>query len=111
MTTKGWRWLFRRRNILQGAIVIALYVGSYLPLSATGDWYYSQTGDHRYGFGLAMSDIIRWQPRWASWEPFRDVEGHRTSRGNPLGYLYSPLIRLDRKWFHQDRDIFPGVKW
>jgi len=30
-----------------------------------------------------------------------------TSRGDLLGYVYSPLIRLDRKWVHHDRQVFP----
>ncbi len=82
------------------------YVVTYVALSAAGGWRYSQTGRLRYAFGFAASDVIRWQPAWAWWEPFRDVSGHDTSRGNLQGYIFSPLIRLDRRWFHPDREVF-----
>ena len=76
------------------------YVGSYVAFSARGGYHASQTGKLRYSFGLSVTDVWHWQPRFMSWEPFRDVGGNDTSRGDLLGYLYSPLIRVDRAWRH-----------
>lgn len=94
------------------AALPVIYVGSYVVLSACGEWRWSQTGRLRYDFGLAVTDVERWFPRWAYWEPFKDVYGNDTSRGNLQGYIYSPLIRLDRAWIHPDRavsaDVSPG---
>lgn len=80
-----------------------------MAMSICGEWTFSQTGKVRYSFGWAMSDVVRWDPFGAHWEPFRDIYGKDASRGTPLGYLYSPLIRLDRKFFHPDRPLFPGT--
>jgi hypothetical protein len=87
-----------------GALVV-IYLGTYVVLSACGGWHWSQTGSLRYSSGFAISDVQRWCPAWAHWEPFRDVYGTDTSRGNVLGYIYSPLIRLDRAWVHPDRQV------
>ncbi len=90
------------------AVWLAAYVGSYIAFSAAGGWYWSQTGTRRrYDLGLAISDVVRWHPAWLRWEPFCDIYGQATSRGNLPGYLYSPLIRLDRRWFHPDRNGLP----
>jgi hypothetical protein len=88
------------------AAVFLVYIGSYVILSARGNWYWSQTGKLRYSFRLAVTDVERWQPAWARWEPFRDINGDDTSRGNLQGFFYSPLIRLNRAWVHRDRLIF-----
>lgn len=88
---------------------LGLYVVTYVVLSAYGDWYWSQTGELRYNSGFAVTDVGRWQPAWAKWEPFRDVYGTDGSRGNPQGYFFAPLICLDRLWFHPDRKVPVGV--
>lgn len=100
----------RRVAVLAGGILLLVYVGSYVALSACGGWYWAQTGRVRYTFGLAMTDAVRWHPAWARWEPFRDVRDRDTSRGNLAGYLYSPLIRLDRAWVHRDHELFAESK-
>jgi hypothetical protein len=103
---------FKRRRwlaIIACALTVLLYLGSYIAMSARGEWIYSQTGKYRYSFGWAMSDVIRWDPAAAHWEPFRDIYGKDVSRGTPLGYLYSPLIRLDRRFIHPDKPALPGM--
>ena len=100
----------RRRRVVRlflAAIALTiLYVGSYVILSARGEYVWSQTGKLRYTFGLSVTDIVIWDPAAAHWEPFRDIYGNDTSRGEPVGYFYSPLIRLDRKWWHPSHEIF-----
>jgi hypothetical protein len=85
---------------------LLLYVGSYVALSAAGEYRPSQTGKLRFRGGWSVTDVYHWQPAGAVWEPFRDVTGHDTSRGNILGYLYSPMIRLDRAWRHPSQYLF-----
>ena len=100
----------RLRVVLVLAALLVVYVGSYVVLSARGDWYWSQTGKLRYDFGFAVSDVERWFPARAHWEPFRDIHGDDTSRGDLPGYLFSPLIRIDRAWIHPDRQVFPATR-
>ncbi len=100
----------RARLPIAVLLLLVVYIGSYAALSAAGGRQMSQTGKLRYGFGLAVTDVERWQPAWAYWEPFRDVSGEDTSRGNFPGYIYSPLIRMDRRLFHPDRNLFPAIQ-
>lgn len=101
----------RKRLAIALAALPVVYVGSYVALAAGGAWTWSQTGKRRPSpTALSVADVQRWQPRWARWEPFRDVYGQDTSRGNALGYVYSPLIRLDRAWLHADRELFPATR-
>jgi hypothetical protein len=60
----------------------------------------------RYDFGLSVSDVSIWHPAGVYWEPFVDVRGNETSRGTNLGYFYSPLIRLDRRFVHPTKQLF-----
>jgi len=93
----------QQRLIVRLVIVAGLavaYVGSYVALSAAGGYRASQTGKLRQVGGLSVTDVHHWQPRFMVWEPFRDVSGRETSRGDLLGYLYSPLVRIDRAWWH-----------
>ena len=87
-----------RRYILGFLATALLYVGSYSCLSASGGYYYGQSGRVRYGFGLSVSDISIWQPRFLRWQRFTNVRGEKTTRGNFLGYVFCPLIVVDR-WF------------
>jgi len=98
-----------RRRLLVAIILLAAYLSSYAVMSARGDWVWSQTGKVRYDFGFAISDVIRWDPAAAHWEPFRSVDGSDTSRGNFLGYFYLPLIRVDRGLIHPDTPAIPGA--
>ncbi len=97
------RWIVR---LVIAACLLLAYVGSYVPFSAVGDYRASQTGKLRYFNGLSVTDVYHWQPRFMWWEPFHDVYGKDTSRGDPLGYFYSPLIRIDRAWRHPSQHLF-----
>jgi hypothetical protein len=100
----------RRKRIVRlfvaAAVLAVLYVGSYVVLAVRGGYYWSQSGKTRYVSGMSASDVEIWQPDVAWWEPFRDIHGNDTSRGNLLGFVYSPLIRLDRHWFHPTHELF-----
>lgn len=85
------------------AALLVGYAGSYLYLRGGGEYHLSATGQLR-PYGIALFDLIRWSPRGCWWEPdFVDVRGEATGRGNGWGAFYSPLIRLDRKFFFSDR--------
>ena len=102
----------RKRVLVRVAIAASLlvaYVGSYVALSAAGEYRVSATGKLRIA-GMAVPDVDHWQPAFAEWEPFRDVSGNDTSRGDLLGHLYAPLIRIDRAWRHPSRYLSDEMK-
>jgi len=75
-----------------------------------GYWLaYEMDGRDRWSFGLATMDSIMWQPRFG-----REAIGQIDF----LGLVYTPLVRLDRKFMHpsmriSDKDFaerFSGLK-
>lgn len=85
-------------------MLLLLYAASYLMLTLLGGWRFSQTGELRYGSGLSVSDIEEWHPKGLWWQGhFKDIYGNYVSRGDLLGYFYSPLIALDRRFWHRTK--------
>jgi hypothetical protein len=97
-----------QRGLLVFLAVIVLYVGLYCCLSARGSYQFMQTGRIRYGFGLSVSDVSMWQPEFIRWQQFTNVEGSATTRGNILGYVFCPLIILDR-WLVHPTEVLIGA--
>ena len=85
--------------------IIVLYVGTYFCLSACGEYQFAQSVHLRYSFGFAVSDISHWQPKYLRWQQFRTISGDETTRGNPGGDLFCPLIMLDRWAIHPTRQL------
>lgn len=89
----------------------SLYCQSYLTIRKDSGYYYTQSGELRYrgGYGLSVTDMLQWQPKVCWWQPgYIDVTGDSVSRGNFAGYLYSPLIALDRRRNFPDKRILAG---
>lgn len=88
-------------------LLIAIYVGTYLPRRTEGFYRRTQTGEIRHGqTQLAITDLAQWNPEDCWWQPrFTQVDGTRTHRGNALGFLYAPLIWIDRKVYYSDRRL------
>ena len=94
-----------RRYSLAALGVVLFYVGSYCCLSASGGYCFGQSGRVRYGFGLSVSDISIWHPKFLYWQRFTNVRGAKTTHGNILGYVYCPLIALDRWLVHPTEQL------
>jgi hypothetical protein len=79
--------------------VLMLYFCVYVIFSALGSYsnFPSSSGRLKYDFGLGIRDQIEWNPR------FMDL---RQNGFNGVGLFYSPLILLDRKFWHQPKNIF-----
>lgn len=88
--------------LLAFLICLVLYVGIYIVLSCMGGYYFNQSGKVRYrSIGLAVSDISTWNPKGCRFQyQYINLRGESVSRGNELGYLFAPLIMLDRRFFH-----------
>ena len=85
-----------------GVVLIATYLGSYVPLALAGEYGFSQSGRFRseHGHGLSATDIRIWSPKGVAWEPFVDIEGRQTHRATLLGWFFSPLMVAERHWIH-----------
>ncbi len=102
-----WPKTTSRKIALCVGVAVGAYICSYIVLSALGSYGFSQSGELRYTFGFATSDIIVWTPRYCWYQRnYRFVSGECGSRGNRLGHFYSPLILLDRAFFHITRPVF-----
>ena len=89
-----------------GSILLAVYVGIYIALSAAGEYRPTFSGKRRYTFGLAVMDRSIWQPNGLRWERYKSIKGQSDTRGNVPGYLFSPLIVMDRALWHPTNDYF-----
>ena len=102
---------FSRNKIFLSFVgIIACYIISYLPFSLNGRYVWTQSGEVRYSFGLSVTDLEQWQPKWARCQVFRDISGRLVLRGNILGYFYTPLILIDQKYIHPTKRIIPIPK-
>ena len=84
---------FWRKFLYALIISCLLYVVSYFADSFCGGYWLIVENDRhdRYSFGLAMPTAMLWQPRY----------GHESLGYSDLfGSLYTPLVRLDRKFIH-----------
>jgi hypothetical protein len=100
VTSRRRSWL--RRGGFAACSFLLIYAGSYAVLSATGGWIVSESGEVRMRMaGLAVADVIQWQPRYGYCERFRSSGGDYGLRADALGYFYAPLILLDQRFIHR----------
>ena len=82
-----------RRLRIAAAALLTLYIGSYAFNSALGGYWPKpeKDGAHRWSYGLSMRTAILWQPAY----------GYYASHSSDwLGTFFSPLVLIDRRWFH-----------
>lgn len=92
---------FLKKKLSIALGVLSVYVLVYVVLSMSGGYVFTQSGQVRYDFGLSVSDIQQWQPRFAFCQRFRKLDGSWTLRANYPGYCFAPLILLDQALVHQ----------
>jgi hypothetical protein len=84
--------------------ILVLYIGSYVVLSAGGDYKITTSGEHRL-LGLALSDTRKWVPSNIECEMFKGPKGNLEIRTmNVLGAIYAPMVWIDRTFIHQTKD-------
>ena len=93
-----------KKTATTALLALVVYVGGYGLLAAFGGYRFDQSGRVRYVTGLSVSDIEMWHPALAWYQDdFQKLDGRIVTRGNVLGYAFSPLIRLDRLLVHKTR--------
>jgi hypothetical protein len=90
------RWA--RPTFLLLMIGIALYLALYIPNTMCGGyWGRPVSGMMEFAPGMAFHSAFLWQPR---------IGYEDTYNESPAGWLWSPLIHLDRRYFHRSLDLF-----
>ena len=105
MTEKDQKY---KKNILRLKIILVflfLYIGSYAIFSYFGSYLPTQSGTVRYDFGLAVTDVQQWQPKFIYGHLFRTIDEKLTYHGNTMGIVYAPLVILDQKYIHRTQYI------
>jgi len=82
-------------------IFFGLYVGAYVTLSLCGGYVLTQTGEWRYSWGLSVSDVMQWQPKFVFCQRFKQIDGSRGLRADFMGYIFVPMVLLDQKYVHK----------
>ena len=94
------------RLIVTLCVILLLYVVSYAVLSAAGGYALTQSGETRWSpTGLAVSDVLEWQPLGAKYHRQKSLRGGYLERENAIGHCYRPLIRLDRRFIHKTKRV------
>lgn len=99
--------LTRRQRVASTIAYVCLYAASYFALSLAGDYHASRSGRYRWKTaGLSVADETIWHAKGVVWQPFVTVDGRSTHQATTLGYFYSPLIYLDRRFWHDSFNMF-----
>lgn len=94
------------RRLISLAIMLSLYVGTYSVLSANGRYIMRPSGERRWNqTGMALMDTSLWTPAGVSWDRRRSVTGKYVYESDPLGWLFLPLLSLDRRYVHPTQDL------
>lgn len=88
------------------ALILLLYVGTYIALSFTGGYRVASTGNARIPLlSVSIPDSQQWQPKYLELEVMKTGSGSWTTNGNLGGYIFSPLILIDRKLWHPNKEL------
>jgi hypothetical protein len=87
-----------KRVIITSALLIALYLMTYILNSISGGYWLKPVsgGSFTYNSGLSAPTAILWQPYYGYNSPYKI---------SLLGWLYYPLIKFDRTWWHTNKDL------
>src|ERR1041384_790834 len=90
--------MIKKKKIAATFVILFLYVISFLfNTVAGGYWLTPETGgSHKWSFGLSMPTLILWQPYFGYDAP---------NNTSIAGYIYLPLIALDRRLWHPTMDL------
>lgn len=92
----------KKKLFIYITVISVIYVISYIFLSLSGEYYISMTGEIRNSAGFALIDCQEWGPKFLAFDVYKDVSGRLALRGwNIGGLIYSPLIVIDRKFWHK----------
>ena len=89
---------------------MGIYIGSYLVMSALGTYEWTFTGKMRYSGGFPVNDVRRWSPAGCELKTFISIKGSEKVDADGLGWLFYPLIRLDRAFVHRDEFLVDSAK-
>jgi hypothetical protein len=88
-----------KATIITVFVFIGVYLITYILNSIFGGYWLKPVsgGKYTYTSGLSTASAILWQPYYGHLSP---------NETSTLGWFYCPLISLDRRWWHTNKDIF-----
>jgi hypothetical protein len=88
--------------------VLAAYLLVYIVFSLFGSYAMVQSGKLRYRSGLSISDLFEYMPYAMWYHEMLLIDGSIVIDKDLGGWLYAPLIRLDRYYWHKTIYILPN---
>lgn len=89
-----------RKGLIIGFGAFVSYLGIYAAMSASGEYRPSPCGKIRHSSGLAVMDRTLWQPKGMYFVRRLDVQGRSKTDADLGGYIFAPLIVVDRANWH-----------
>ena len=100
-------YLSPRNRFLTTMGCLSIYLLSYAVLSSAGDYHASRSGRYRWKTaGLAVSDESVWHAKGVFFNSYVDLANRTRLSGTTLGWFYSPLVYLDRLFWHDSFNMF-----
>lgn len=88
---------------------ILLYLALYALNSTCGEYRVVASGNTRKAFGrptgVSMPDVAHWFPLVGRFDFYKTIHGKVESRGSFFGYLFCPLIHMDRTIWHHSKKV------
>ena len=94
----------RKKSFQVLFIVGAFYLFSYLSFRGSGNYVIIRSGEVR-PYAFAAADKIIWNPNDTHWQTFKNAYGHYETKGNAKGYIFMPLICIERALFKPTYDF------
>ncbi|MGF1678963.1 MAG: hypothetical protein ACFCUX_07195 [Candidatus Methylacidiphilales bacterium] len=92
-------------NQILGLIVL-VYLGVYLFLTLNGEYAVGSSGNVKVPLlEVGVPDRREWQPQDTRLKFYKDSEGNWTASGNTPGYIFAPLILIDRLVWHRHKGL------
>ena len=79
-------------------LIFSGYLFIYWTASLNGEYGLSPTGNKNYSFGFSMADRLQWDPNGMALR----LTGVQAFEMNGVGLIFSPLIVMDRYFWHKD---------
>ncbi|MEM6822348.1 MAG: hypothetical protein AAF558_10455 [Verrucomicrobiota bacterium] len=88
-------------------LLLLIYFGVYAGISSMGEYKAAASGNIKTPLiPINIADTRQWHPKFAELNVYKNSEDNWTWTGNTAGYVFAPLILLDRQFWHPTEKLF-----